>query len=542
MAMPESAYPIDTVILARRCATLMAQPRSAQAVAISGDRIVAVGSRRQIRARATRRTRIIDLGDGVVTPGLIDCHTHFFYWALQRALVIDLSDTRSSVAAVERIRKQAPRRSVDGWVLGLGFDQNQWNEGFPTADQLDRAVPDRPAIVRSRDGHTAWLNHAGLRLAGITHKSIAPKGGRYLRDGRGVLTGIVQETAVDQLPDPLRDLAQRSDREALKKIDKALRQAYAWAWKHGFVGVHSVDDACSLTHLQRHRVAGQLGLRVVHSIPVDNVGSANTLGLRSGLGDDWLRVGGVKIFADGALGSQTAYMLDPYPGSSDVGVAVVAGEQLRDIVVSAAEAGLVAWIHAIGDRAVREAIDAITAARRVANLPMPYRIEHAQCVRPGDIRRMARQGIVASVQPGHILGDIVTADRHWPQARRHAYAFRRMLDAGVTLACGSDVPVDPLDPRRGLYGAVNRQDESGNPPAGWFPEQRLTVEETLHAYTIGARRSVGEDPANGRIRAGAPADLTLWRTDPLRATSDELLNLDIGGCVVGGIVHGVGLE
>jgi predicted amidohydrolase YtcJ len=216
---------------------------------------------------------------------------------------------------------------------------------------------------------------------------------------------------------------------------------------------------------------------------------------------------------------------------------VLAGAALEDTVVAAARAGWPVWIHAIGDRAVHEALAAIAAARRVEDTPLPHRIEHAQCVRPADVRRMARLGVAASVPPCHLPGDIATADRHWPRARRNAYPLRSLLAAGVTLAAGSDVPIESLDPRRGLFGATCRTDEADRPFGGWFPQQALTTVAALRAYTVGPRRSVGEAAPAGTLAIGAPADVTIWAADPLSTPPERLRDVPILGCVVGGHVH-----
>jgi hypothetical protein len=480
----------------------------------------------------------VDLGRAVITPGLVDCHTHFFYWALGHELVIDVSAARSLTAVLQTIRAAARTRRVGEWVMARGFDHNRWRTGLPRAADLDHIVPGRPVMVRSRDGHTVWLNTEAMRRSGITPDRPDPPGGRYLRDARGLPTGIVQEAAVDLLPDPLRELAQRTDPVARRAIDRALSVACRVAWSHGIVGVHAMDDGVSLAQLLRLRVEGRLGLRVVHAVPLADLDHACRLGLASGLGDDWLRIGGIKIFADGALGSQTAYMFDPYPGRGEYcGVPVVAGAELREAVVKAARHGWAAWIHAIGDRAVHEAVTAIRAAQRVASTALPHRIEHAQCVRLADIRRMARAGIVASVQPCQLIGDIEIADRHWPQARKNAYPLGSLLRAGVALACGSDVPVESIDPRRSLAAATLRTDQHGQPAGGWFPRQRIGVKDALRAFMRGAAWSIGAPLPAGTLVPGAPADLTVWAEDPLEADPRSLPNLEILGCVIGGQPH-----
>lgn len=511
-------------------------PTRVQAVTVHDGRITDIASPAGSRKQRTRG--LVDLSDFTLTAGLVDAHTHFFYWALRRKLVIDVTPCRSLDETLGIIRRKAKKSRVGDWVVAAAFDQNRWGTGFPTATDLDRAAPDVPAMVRSRDGHSVWLNTAGLKAAGITANTADPPGGCYLRDERGRPTGIVQEAALGKLPDPIRDLAEQRDARSLATIDAALHDAFAEAWRFGIAGVHSMDDAPSLWHLQRLHAEGRLGLRVVHAVPLAELESAAQLGLRTGLGDDWLRLGGIKIFSDGALGSQTAYMFHDYPGRPGFcGVANIAGAELERYVTTAARAGWAVWIHAIGDRAVHESIDAIAAARRVETTPLPHRIEHAQCVRPRDVRAMARLGITASVQPCHIIEDIPTADRHWPKARRRAYPFRDLIDAGVTVACGSDVPIESLDPRRSLFGAVCRTSKDGEPAGGWFAEQQLTLAETLHAFTRGPAASCGRPEPAGLIAPGAAADFTVWHADPTKLRPDELLQAPIAGCIIGGQVH-----
>lgn len=536
--MPRLNPPSDCIILARRCHAGFAARMPADAIVIRDGRIVELGRGARLGRSRGRGARVLDLRDATLTPGLVDCHTHLLYWSLWRQYVADLSDCHSLDDALDAIRRQARRRMVDGWVLGAGFDPNRWAAGFPTAGDLDRVTSDAPAIIRSRDVHSAWLNTRALRLAGITRDTSDPPGGRIVRDARGEPTGILQETAAEALPDPIGRIIRGTDAAARRLVDAALDAGEREAWAHGIVGVHTMDYGESLAHFSRRRSERRLGLRVAHAVALASLDHAIEIGLRSGLGDDWLRIGGVKIFSDGSLGSQTAYMFEPYPGTGDnCGVPVVAGEALKQAASRANRHGLAVWVHAIGDRAVSEAIDATIAAQRNGRPAIPNRIEHAQCVRPRDVRRLARAGIVASVQPCHVLGDIRTAQRHWPRAQRNAYPFRSLLDAGATLAAGSDIPVESVDPRRSLHGAVARTDEQLEPAGGWFPAQRLTVAETLHAFTAGAAASLGGLFGPGTLEPGAPADLTVWDDDPLEAAPDELLDIGIRGCIVGGEPH-----
>lgn len=542
--MSTTANHPDTIILAGRVHTFTEKPATAQAIALRAGRIVAVGTKKKILELNGRGTRTIDLGESVVTPGLVDSHTHFFYWAIYRSFIINLETARNRDEALAMLKKQSKSKRVCGWVLGVGFDYNPWESGVPTARDLDEVLPEAPAIIRSRDLHTAWLNTAALERTGITAYTPDPKGGRFSRDAQGNPTGIVQETAIKELPDPMGEFTSRTDANALKRIDAALDDAYAYARSFGLTGVHSMDDASSLKHLQRHHRDRRLGLRFVHGIQIDQASAAGELGLRTGLGDDWLRLGGIKIFSDGTLGSQTAYMFDDYPGREGYsGVPVIAGEDLRGAVINAAHLGFPVWIHAIGDRAVHESLSAITAARRFEERKLPHRIEHTQCIRPADIKRMAKAGVIASVQPCHLLGDIDTADRHWPKSRKNAFAFRRMLDAGVMLALGSDLPIESLDPRRSLFAAVVRTDESGSPAGGWFPEQAITVREALAGFTVGAHASVNlmarseRRPPGGMIAPGGLADLTFWEKDPLKVKPETLLEIGITGCMIDGAAY-----
>ncbi len=539
--MPGKPAQCDCLLMVRRVRLPDGRATPPCALVLARGHLVTTCSVRQSRVWRTRRTRVYDLRTRVVTAGLTDCHTHFLYWALNRALVIDLAALHTRDSVLRHLDKRQRRCRVGQWVVGVGFDPNRAG-GWPTARDLDRVVPDAPAVVYTRDVHSAWLNTAAMKQLGIGRDTPEPVGGRIERDADGQPTGILKERALDLVPDPVRDLALRTDNRSVSATQRALLVAAAVARSFGLTAVHSMDDGPSLAHFQRARLTGHLGLRVVHAVQLRDLDSAVALGLRSGFGDEWLRLGGLKIFSDGALGSQTAYMFDDYPGRPGYrGEPVVAGDALREAVRRATMAGWAVWVHAIGDRAVSETIDAIASVKPARGLPVPHRIEHAQCVRPRDARRMARLGIIASVQPCHIPGDIATAERHWPTARRFAFPLRTLVQAGVTLAAGSDVPVETIDPRRSLWAATCRTDDAGQPAGGWFPSQRLTLAEALAAFTTGAARAEGRGP--DLFSPGARADFTLWDEDPFDVTSADLRAVPVAGCVIDGRVFlGAALE
>ncbi len=526
----ESVEPL--AITARRCYVAADRPPVENAlVTIAGGRVTGVHS----DGSPPAGVKHVDLSDAVLTAGLVDSHTHFFYWALGNALTVDLAETRSLDEARAKISAERGKRA-GVWLVGRGFDQNAWRLGrFPTKADLDDITGDTPTLVHSRDHHSIWLNSAGLKLVNADGWGADPPGGCVLRDEHGAPTGVVQERAMERLPQPLRELALSTAAEDVTVVDAALDAGFADARRAGIVGVHSMDDAPSLTHLLRRHRLQTLGLRVAHAIPLAELDAAVRMGWRSGIGDDWLRVCAVKIFSDGALGSQTALMFDAYPGRPGyVGVPVVAGEELRERVVFAARHGWACWIHAIGDRAVHETLAAMAAGRAVEASFLHHRVEHAQCVRPEDIAEMARLKVVASVQPCHVMGDIATADEHWPEARRNTYPFAALRDGGVLQCYGSDIPVESIDPRRSFFGAVARTDEQGAPEGGWFGEQRVTAADALEGFTRAAYASLGMP--GGTLTPGAAADIAVWGADPLETPGAELLNIPIRGVVLGGRV------
>jgi len=541
----QAAGKADLIVHARRIHTMDRARPSVSAVAVAGGGIVAVGSRRQMQQWKGRKTAVLEAPDAVGVPAFTDCHTHLFNWAC-RLNQLDLAGVGSLGRVLRRLGKRSEQTAHGEWLVAGGFDLTLLDEGGAGSTPrrlLDRSVGERPAMVKSRDGHSAWLNSAGLRAAGITARTVTPAGGRIERDGRGKPTGIVQENALSLVPNPSDML---SDGQIRSGMGRAIRRAH----RFGVTTVHSLEDRRAFEWFTRLRQGGRLGLRVCWAPPAGLLDHARQMGLKTGFGDDFLWIGGVKLFADGALGSQTAYMYGSYPGRRGYcGVATCVGKRLRDQVVEAAKAGLASWIHAIGDRANHEALMALAAARRVEPTRLIHRVEHAQCVRPADVRRFAELGVVASMQPCHLPGDIALADRYWPRVRRRAYPFRSLVAAGVPVAFGSDVPVETMDPIFGIHAAVNRQDQDDQPAGGWYPTERITARQALAAYTVGAARAGGRDALAGpgapgpvaskrmgRLLPGMAADITLLSEDVLRVPPRHIKDVRVVATVFDGRV------
>ena len=504
-----------------------AHPR-AMALAAFGEHVLALDD---VDGLVGAETRVLDLGGRTVVPGLIDAHVHLL-WFGQFLGQVDLGGARSAEEAAAR---SAAHRPDGEWVSGSGWDPNAWPR-WPTRHDLDRLLPDRPAALWSHDLHSLWANTAALRRAGVTRDTPTPEGGRIVRDDAGEPTGVLQERAAELVMAAIGP-------PSAEACDAATRRAVKRANELGLVGVHTMEGADARAALPRLREEGELTLRVYAHLAREELDHALALGLRTGLGDDWLRLGGLKLFADGALGSQTALMLEPYAGGENRGVEVLTPEQLADYAERACSNGIALTVHAIGDLANRRVLDAIAIARRAEaparrlptsaglarSLPdMParlrHRIEHAQHLAPEDIPRFA--GLIASVQPVHATSDRHTADRFLGERTATSFAWRSLLQAGAHLAFGTDAPVEPIDPIASISAAVTRD--------GWHPEQRLTVAEALHAYTLGSAYAAGEEARKGSLAPGKLADLTVLDRDPLAIPPDELRHLKVEATIVGG--------
>jgi len=485
------------LLVARRVLTLD-DALSGDAIWWQHGRIRAVGRASALKKSIPAGTSVYEFPGALVTPGLVDGHTHFASWALSRRQV-QLTGAADRDEALRRVGAATP---VQGWVIGQGWDANRWDE-VPDRAALD-AIQRAPVYLDSLDVHAAWVNSAALAAAGITRETPDPFGGRIVRDGAGEPTGLLLERAVElmipHLPEPPAAL-----------LDAALREAQAEAHRLGITGIHDVEGDAVLRAFERLEAIDALRLRVLFQPPVASLPGLIARGIRSGSGSDWLRIGGVKLFLDGSLGSRTAWMLEPYAGSRDRGMPITTEDEAARAVRTAAAAGIGATVNAIGDAAVRRALDLMTPLPAVA---VPHRIEHFQCVHPDDLDRAAAAGIVVSMQPAHLLTDIPLVERHWGARGRGAYAFETLRRRGTAMVLGSDTPVASLDPREGLYAALERRSDTGSPAGGWRPEEKLDFEAAVRGYTAGAAFASGRSERAGTLVPGCDADLVAWSFDP----------------------------
>lgn len=512
----------------------------ASAIAIEGERVVAIGETDTLLFEFDRAEKQ-DMRGRTVLPGLTDAHLHLQHYALSLQKINCETDTLNE--CLRRVEERVRAAQPGEWILGHGWNQNNWfpsplgrgarGEGWPSAADLDKIAPNNPVYLTAKSLHAGWANSAALKLAGITPSSPDPVNGQLQRDDKGNLTGILLETAmmlVDKIiPEP-----------SVESIVEAIEQAQPLLWRMGLTGIHDFDRRACFMSLQQLHAQGKLKLRVTKSIPIEDLEHAVELGLRTGFGDDWLRIGSVKAFMDGALGPHTAAMFQPYANEKENrGILNMDAEELFESGRQAVGAGLSMAVHAIGDRANHEVLDAYEQLRRFErdrNLPpLRHRIEHVQILHPDDAGRLADMGIIASMQPVHATSDMHMADQFWGERAQHSYAWNTQLKNGAQLAFGSDAPVESPNPFLGLHAAVTRQRADGSPGSeGWYPEQRLSMQQALEGFTLGPAYAAGMETRQGKLAPGYLADLIALEKDPFTHPASDLLEMESSATMLGG--------
>nr|WP_140860538.1 amidohydrolase [Myxococcus xanthus] len=519
-----------TVYLAERVWTLDAARPRAQALAVRDGRLLAVGTREEAEAAAGPTARRVDLGAATVVPGLVDAHAHIH--GLGRSLTTVRLEKASSVDEAIRRLTEASASSFQGdWLLGRGWDQNEWPGGaFPGRKELDARFPATPVFLTRVDHHAAWVNGEALRRAGITRDTPDPAGGRILKDAHGEPTGVLVDNAMDvvaaAMPPPSR-----------AQLETRLRAALTRCAQVGLTGVHDAGmEWDAFRALQAWDAAGTLPLRVYamaagqgderHAYLEQGPWQGRMLAMRS-----------VKFLADGALGSRGAALHDDYcdePGQQ--GLLLLPPEELASRAQAFMSRGFQVCIHAIGDRANTLVLDVLLRGAEVTGTQsLRHRVEHAQILRREDILRLGAAGLVASVQPTHATSDMPWAESRLGHERlKGAYAWRSLRDAGAHLALGSDFPIENPDVLAGLYAARTRQDAAGWPEAGWMPEERLTAREALEGFTTGPAWASFDDARRGRLAPGLDADFVALSEDPLEGPASALVKAQVLATVVAG--------
>ncbi len=525
---------IDLIIYNANLYTFNPSQPQAEAVAVGNGKIIATGSLSEIRSLdgAKNVPETLDLKGATLLPGLSDSHTHLAQWAItMRELKLAGVDSLDKVLGMVEERTNTTPAGV--WVRGQGWDKNLWGDAFPTRQLLDRVAPQHPVALDSKDGHLLWVNSRAMELAGINRYTAEVPGGEIARDAQGEPSGVLKENAMVLIDSIL-------ENPSLAEVEAALLAALPLAHQVGITGVHSIEDELGFAALQGLRSRDLLDLRTTVLLGNWAIPHLTALGIRQGFGDEMLRLGQIKFFLDGTLGSQTAAMFDPFHNSPDhkhdnCGMLRMNPEDFERQARQAIGGGFGIAVHVIGDRAARLGLDVIEKLQ--AEFPdssLRHRLEHVQIVAPEDLPRFARSRIIASVQPTHATTDRDAAERYWgPERTSHSYQYHSLLHSGAPLALGSDVPIESIDPRKGIYAAVARKREGDDRPA-WYPNERLTVGEAVQGFSLGAAYAAGEENRRGRLAPGMQADFTALAQDIFVAPEDEIPLTPVAATVIAG--------
>jgi predicted amidohydrolase YtcJ len=532
-AVGAQQQPADLIVTHARIYTVDDAHPFVSALAVRGGRVAFVGSEREALILRGPSTRVIDAAGQTVIPGMIDAHAHLFgLGAFLRN--IDLTDTRSYDAIVSRVAARVKDIPAGRWVIGRGWDQNKWGDTrFPTHEALSRVTPNNPVVLERIDGHAVLVNAAAMKAAGVTAATKDPSGGRIERGAGGEPTGVFVDNAmalVDRVIPPLSHDEMRA----------ATLAAVAESNKYGLVGLADAGEPRDVIDVfEELAKAGQFSLRAYVMVGDDSAAIAHyfTRGPQSALYDGHLWIRSIKLYADGALGSRGAALLDPYTDDpKNSGLLKSAPEHLRDVSIQALKHGFQVATHAIGDRGNRVALDAYEAAlKAVPTADHRFRIEHVQVLDHADVPRFAQLGVIPSMQAVHQTSDMYWAPTRLGYARTFgAYAWRSLLNTGVIIPNGSDFPVERVNPLFSFHAAVSRQDDDNWPPGGWFPEQKMTRDEALKAMTIWAAYAGFQEQLTGSLTPGKYADFVILDRDIMSVPESDILGTRVTATYIGG--------
>jgi predicted amidohydrolase YtcJ len=501
----------------------------ADAIAVNGERITLVGTSAAVKKAASATTRVIDAKGMMVVPGFIDSHVHFIAGGLGLSSV-QLRDAKTPAEFIRRIKEYATTLPAGAWITEGNWDHEQWGGELPRRDWIDSVTPNNPVWINRLDGHMGLANSAALRAAGVDASTPDVTGGTIVRGADRAPTGILKDNAQSLIDRVVAD-------PSPEVVDRAVDAAFAYLAGNGVTSVHNMGTFGDLAAFERAHQTGRMKTRIYAVVPLAQWQQlADTVRAR-GRGDSWLHIGGLKGFVDGSLGSHTAAMLQPFTDApNDTGLFVNTPEHLYEWTSGADKAGLQVIVHAIGDRAIRTQLDIY---QRVEKEDGPrdrrFRIEHLQHIAPGDIPRVAALGVTASMQPYHAIDDGRWAEKVIGHERaKTTYAFRSLRDAHVRLAFGSDWFVAPATPIEGIYAAVTRRTLDDRNPGGWIPEQKITVEDALRAYTQGGAFAEFAEKEKGTLARGKLADFVILDRDLTRIAPETIRDTKIVMTVVGG--------
>ena len=525
---PNEQGPVTLAVVNARIWTGDPRRPWADAIAARGDRIAAVGSSAEISKLAGSAT-VLDAKGQMVVPGFIDAHVHFIDGGF-RLSSVQLRDARTPLEFIARIKAFAATLPKGAWIMGGDWDHEQWGGELPTRAWVDSVTPDNPVWVNRLDGHMSLANSAAIAAAGVTRATAEVSGGTIVRAPGGEPSGVFKDNAMRLI-----DTVVPAPPPALE--DRALDTAMTYVASHGVTSVHNMGSWNDLAIFERAHSSGALRTRIYAAVPLSSWEKLRDTVAARGRGDAWLQIGGLKGFVDGSLGSHTAAMWAPFTDApTDTGFFISRPEDRYAWTSGADKAGLHVLVHAIGDRAIATQLDIF---ERVAKENGPrdrrFRIEHAQHIAPADFVRFAKLGVVPSMQAYHAIDDGRWADKViGPERAKGSYAFRSLLDAKASLAFGSDWFVAPPTPLEGIYAAVTRRTLDDKRPDGWVPEQKITVDEALRAYTTGSAYAAFQENDKGTLQAGKLADFVMLDRDITKIAPESIRDAKVMLTVVGG--------